>query len=65
MDRNTFQGIILRTLVWGFTYYFIRRGLNPENTNLQRFRMDAFYGSFANFVAQIMVWYGTNYLLPL
>jgi membrane protein DedA with SNARE-associated domain len=57
MDNSTFIGFVIRALIWGFTYYFIRRGLNPANTELEKFQADAIYGSLATFVGALMFWY--------
>lgn len=65
MDEDTFQGLVFKALLWGITYYFIRRGLNPDNSGkLETFRSDALYGSLAALVSGILFWYLNTYVVP-
>lgn len=64
MDEDTFQSLIIRALIWGLAYYFIRRGLNPENEDIKKFKKDAMYGSLAVFVSSIAYWYAKAYIVP-
>jgi len=50
-DFNTVWRFALRSLLWGISYYFIRRAMNPEVTDLTKYRSDAMYGTLASFVA--------------
>jgi hypothetical protein len=47
---------LVTAVCWGFSYIFIRRGLNPDtNRNfLQKYWKDAIYGSLAGFNAAFM-----------
>mmetsp|Transcript_17624 Transcript_17624/g.50724 ORF Transcript_17624/g.50724 Transcript_17624/m.50724 type:complete len:845 (+) Transcript_17624:211-2745(+) len=47
---------LVSALCWGFSYMFIRRGMNPDtNRNfLQKYWKDAVYGSLAGFNANFM-----------
>ena len=47
---------LVTAVCWGFSYMFIRRGLNPDtNRNfLQKYWKDAVYGSLAGFNAAFM-----------
>lgn len=64
MNEDTFQGIIFKALIWGITYYFIRRGLNPDNKDLEKFKSDAIYGTIAAFVSGLLVWFASTYIIP-
>ena len=35
----------LAGLFWGLSFYWIRKGMNPEVTDLRKYRQDAIYGS--------------------
>ena len=39
MDEDTFQGFVFKALLWGIAYYFIRKGLNPANKDLEKFKL--------------------------
>jgi len=54
IDTNTLIRFAIRAVLWGLTYYFVRRGLNPEITDLSKYQSDAFYGSLASFVSAIL-----------
>lgn len=64
MDEDTFQGFIFKALLWGICYYFIRKGLNPANKDLDKFKADAIYGSIAAFVSAVLFWYVNRYIIP-
>jgi len=64
MDDDTFQGFVFKALLWGITYYFIRRGLNPENEDITKFKSDAIYGSIAAFVSGVLFYYLNIYVIP-
>lgn len=64
MDSDTFQGFVFQGLVWGIVYYFVRRGLNPEVDELQKYKSDAIYGSLAAFLAAVIMWYVRKYVVP-
>lgn len=63
MNELTFQGLVFKALLWGITYYFIRRGLNPEVEDVTKFRADAIYGSLAAFVSGVLAWYLDKYVV--
>ncbi len=54
MDRSQFLVFALGAFLWGFTYYYIRRALNPEVTDLSKYKADAVYGSIANLASRIL-----------
>ena len=54
---QVFRSFLVRAVLWGLTYYFIRRGLNPEHEDLDKFNNDAIYGSVAVFVSSVLFWY--------
>ena len=62
IETATLMKFALRALIWGLTYYFVRRGLNPEVTDLEKFRGDAIYGSLANFVGAVLFLLVDQYL---
>ena len=64
MDEDTFQGFVFKALLWGVTYYFIRRGLNPDTKDLEKFRSDAIYGSLAAFVSAVLFFYINRDIIP-
>lgn len=64
MDSDTFQGFIFQGLVWGIVYYFIRRGLNPDIEDLQKYKSDAIYGGLSASVAALIMWYVKKYVVP-
>ena len=47
---------LVTAICWGFSYMFIRRGMNPDNNRdfLRRYWKDAVYGSLAGFNAAFM-----------
>jgi hypothetical protein len=46
---------IIAAVVWGLTYLYVRRYLNPENKrDVSRFRLDAMYGGLAAGVAVLL-----------
>ncbi|VEU35634.1 unnamed protein product [Pseudo-nitzschia multistriata] len=47
---------LVTSICWGFSYMFIRRGMNPDNNRdfLRRYWKDAVYGSLAGFNAAFM-----------
>lgn len=47
---------LVTAVCWGFSYMFIRRGMNPDNNRdfLRRYWKDAVYGSLAGFNAAFM-----------
>jgi len=47
---------LVTAVCWGFSYMFIRRGMNPDNNRdfLRRYWKDAIYGSLAGFNAAFM-----------
>lgn len=46
--KNIIIESVIQGLLWAFTYYYIRRGLNPETKNkLKTFRNDTIYGGVA------------------
>lgn len=47
---------MVTAICWGFSYMFIRRGMNPDNNRdfLRRYWKDAVYGSLAGFNAAFM-----------
>ena len=63
MDQKTLLGFIVKALLWGLTYYYIRRGLNPEVTDLNKYTIDAIYGTLASFASAVAFHYiSKNYL---
>jgi hypothetical protein len=54
IDTSTLIRFAIRAALWGLTYYFVRRGLNPEVTDLSKYQADAIYGSLASFVAAVL-----------
>ena len=43
---------------WSFTYYYIRRALNPENKDkLHTYKLDAKYGGIAAFFSLLITRY--------
>ena len=64
MDKDTFQGFMFKALIWGLTYYFIRRGLNPEVKDLEKYKVDTMYGALASFITGISFWYVQKYVIP-
>ncbi len=64
MDEDTFQGFVFKALLWGITYYFIRRGLNPDTKDLEKFKSDAIYGALAAFVSAVVFFYLNIYVIP-
>lgn len=64
MDSDTFQGFVFQGLVWGIVYYFIRRGLNPEVEDLQKYKKDALYGGLSAFISAVIMWYVRRYVVP-
>lgn len=57
MDRTEFIVMALGAFLWGFTYYYIRRGLNPEVKDITKYRQDAIYGSIANLISKLIMFY--------
>ena len=47
---------LVTAICWGFSYMFIRRGMNPDTSRhfLQKYWKDAMYGSLAGFNAAFM-----------
>jgi hypothetical protein len=47
---------LVTAVCWGFSYVFIRRGMNPDTSHrfLQKYWKDAIYGSLAGFNAAFM-----------
>ena len=64
MDEDTFQGFVFKALLWGIAYYFIRKGLNPANKDLEKFKYDAIYGSIAAFFSGVAFWFIKQYVIP-
>lgn len=63
MDQKTILGFVIKSLIWGLTYYFIRRGLNPEVDNLGKYTVDAIYGTLASFASAVLFYYINNQFL--
>jgi hypothetical protein len=57
LQQKVLLSFVVRAVLWGLTYYFIRRALNPATTDLEKFQSDAIYGSVAAFVSGIAFWY--------
>ena len=55
IDQSTIILSALTGLFWGLTYYYIRRGMNPDVEDLSKFKSDAIYGAIAVFVFQIIM----------
>ena len=53
IDNKTIVSAILKAVVWAFTYYYIRRGMNPE-VEKEKYATDAYYGALAQFFSNIM-----------
>jgi hypothetical protein len=53
MDEYSFQGFIFKALLWGITYYFVRRILNPT-ADPDDFKSDAIYGTITAFLGAIL-----------
>jgi hypothetical protein len=59
MDSIKIKKLLIESLIagiiWGLTYLFIRRKINPETShNYMKYKLDAFYGSVAVFIAMIL-----------
>lgn len=55
MNKELLIRALVSGLVWGFCYLYIRRFLNPENNgDIDRYKMDAFYGSLASAASVIL-----------
>lgn len=53
-------------IVWGLTYLYIRRYLNPEiRDDYKKFTNDAIFGSIAFTVAFIAKYFAGNYIASL
>lgn len=57
LNNRVLLSFVVRAVLWGLTYYFIRRALNPTTTDLEKFQSDAIYGAVASFVSAIAFWY--------
>lgn len=58
ISTKLLMGFVIKALLWGLTYYFIRRRLNPENEGkVEKFQNDAIYGSIAAFISGIAYWF--------
>lgn len=53
LNRKLLINAIVAGFAWWFTYLYIRRYMNPENTSIEKFKDDAFYGGIAAFVMTI------------
>ena len=47
INKNTIILAVVTGLVWSFCFYYIRKGLNPDNTELSNFKNDAIFGGIA------------------
>jgi hypothetical protein len=55
LNQKLIVNAIIAAVVWGLTYLYIRRYLNPENKyNVDKFRLDAIYGGIAAGCAVIL-----------
>jgi hypothetical protein len=54
---------VVAGLAWWFTYLYIRRYMNPEHDNIEKFKNDALYGAIAAFVMTISKGVVTDYLI--
>ncbi len=58
LTQQVFLSFVIRGVLWGLTYYFIRRVMNPSTRDeAEKFRSDAIYGSLAAFVSGLAFWY--------
>ena len=54
---------VLFGIIWGVTYYWIRRYLNPDiREDVEKYKNDAIYGSIAIMVATAMKDLVTDYV---
>jgi hypothetical protein len=64
MDSKTIIKAIIAGIIWWFTYLYIRRYFNPENNyNIEKYKLDGFYGGIAAGVAVIINYYVNKYIL--
>ena len=45
---------VLSALIWSVCYLYIRRYLNPEIKNYNKYRTDSVYGGIASFAATLL-----------
>jgi hypothetical protein len=63
-DKKLFIRAVISGFVWGTTYLYIRRYLNPENNkNINKFKMDALYGGIASFCGVFITHFLTQQFL--
>lgn len=63
-SEDLVQNFVIKGVLWGFTYYFIRRGLNPEVEDVEKYKQDAIYGSLAALISAILLWIFQTYVIP-
>jgi hypothetical protein len=54
LNQRTILLALANAMIWSLTYYFIRRQLNPANTDLEKFKADAYYGGLSAFIAGLL-----------
>lgn len=63
MKQETFLELVVKAVMWGFTYYFIRRGWNPRIEDMERYRYDAVFGIIAFFIGGLLTWGINKYII--
>lgn len=54
---------VIGSCIWGFTYLYVRRGMNPEfRKKITSFIQDGFYGALATFATTFLKTVVTNFL---
>ena len=63
MNNTLLKKALLWGIIWAFTYYFIRRALNPENIGkLENFKKDAIYGGLGTVVSVVLQDFAQKYI---
>jgi hypothetical protein len=63
MNNTLVKKALLWGIIWAFSYYFVRRALNPANEGkLETFKDDAIYGGLAVAVTVILQNFAQRYV---